>query len=97
MDTIRDGSTDGDGQDERPESGVERITEDPASNATRVEAGNDTANPGVDGESGEGGPQLEESKKELRRAYWREWYAKKGGREKVAASRAKKNGQVTEN
>ena len=86
MDTIRDGSTDGDGQAERPESSTERVTEDPASGATEPQAGDDRADPGVGGESREGGQQLE------KKSYWYEWYHSKGGKEKVKASR-KRRGQ----
>ena len=91
MDEIRDGSTNGDGQAECPESSPERVTEDPGVSPTGVEAGDDTTSPGVVGESIERRQQLEKVKRELRRAYWKRWYDE-GGAEKVKASRDRKKG-----
>jgi len=93
MDTVRDSSTNGDGQTERPESSTERVPEDPQPSVEGTEAGGDRASPEVGGDGDARRQQLE-----AKRAYWREWYANKGGKQKIAASRKKKkDGQVSTN
>jgi len=93
MGEIRESSTDGDGQTERPESSTERVPEDPQPGIEGIEAGGDRASPEVGGDSDARRQQLEK-----KRAYWREWYANKGGKQKIAASRKKKkDGQVPTN